>query len=279
MIEKIITLAKRPPLFSQSTGPFWDDEHISSQMLKAHLDPGDDRASRKHETIDASVAWIKNQFIKNHPCSILDLGCGPGLYCQRLAGKTVRVTGIDLSRRSIAYAQREAEKAHLLINYFNNDYLTMDFKATYDIILLIYCDFAVLSSSKQQILLTKIYQALKPGGVFLFDVYTFRFEKYREERNSWYAAVTGFWKDEPHICLQNQYHYPASNAFVDQYIVIYNNDNIDVYRIWDQYYTEIKIFEVLEKQPFAKIDIYGDVTGKVFTEDSDTMCVVCRKGE
>jgi hypothetical protein len=59
MIEKIITLAKRPPLFSESTAPFWDDDHISGEMLKFHLDPNDERASRKPGTIDASAAWIK----------------------------------------------------------------------------------------------------------------------------------------------------------------------------------------------------------------------------
>lgn len=279
MIKKIITLAKRPSLFLESTAPFWDDEHISGQMLKAHLDPAHDRASRKPETIDASVSWLKQTFIKPGSCTILDLGCGPGLYCQRLAGKTTWVTGIDISRRSIAYARRESEKAHLLIDYSNQDYMTIDFNAEFDLILLIYCDFSVLSPSKQQILLSKVYRALKPGGTFLFDVYTPFFKKFREEKNSWYAAVTGFWKDDPHVCLHNQYHYPQNHAFVDQYIIIDNNDGIDVYRIWDQYYTETTILGLLKKQPFEKIDFFGDITGKEYTGDSDTICVVCRKGE
>lgn len=277
MIEKIITLARRPPLFSRGTAPFWDDDHISEQMLKAHLDPADDRASRKPGIIDASVSWIKQAFIKQDSCSILDLGCGPGLYCQRLAGKKTKVTGIDISRRSIAYARRQAEKAHLLIDYINKDYLTIDFNAEFDLVLLIYCDFAVLSPSNQQILLSKIYRTLKPGGTFLFDVYTPCFKKYREEQTSWYTAVTGFWKDNPYVCLHNQYHYPQNHAFVDQYIIIDNNDAIDVYRIWDQYYTEISMLELLGKQSFKKIQFFGDVTGKEYTNDSDTMCVVCRK--
>ncbi|MBN2535311.1 MAG: methyltransferase domain-containing protein [Spirochaetales bacterium] len=277
MIEELITLAKRPPLFLESTAPFWDDDHISGQMLKTHLDPTEEKASRKPETIDASVSWIKGTSIKEDPSSILDLGCGPGLYCRRLAGKTTRVTGIDISRRSIAYARREAEKAHLLIDYHNKDYLTIDFTQEFDIVLLIFCDFAVLSPSKQQILLSKIYQALKPGGVFLFDVYTPCFPKYREEKNSWYTALTGFWKENPHICLHNQYHYPQNRAFVDQYIIIENNENIDVYRIWDQYYTETSIMELLGKQPFKKIELFGDITGREYTAESETLCAVCRK--
>ena len=37
---------------------FWNDEYISEQMLKAHLDPEFDGASRKLDFIEKSVAWI-----------------------------------------------------------------------------------------------------------------------------------------------------------------------------------------------------------------------------
>ncbi|HOJ15222.1 MAG TPA: class I SAM-dependent methyltransferase, partial [Deltaproteobacteria bacterium] len=36
---------------------------------------------------------------------ILDLGCGPGLYTKRLSDAGYDVTGMDYSRRSIAYAK------------------------------------------------------------------------------------------------------------------------------------------------------------------------------
>ena len=51
-------LQRRPEPFTPGEAMFWNDPHISAQMLKAHLDPNTDAASRRPETIDAEVAWL-----------------------------------------------------------------------------------------------------------------------------------------------------------------------------------------------------------------------------
>ena len=53
---------QRPPLYKRSSAPFWEDEHISAQMLKAHLDPESDGASRNADFIDRSAQWIDSLF-------------------------------------------------------------------------------------------------------------------------------------------------------------------------------------------------------------------------
>jgi predicted TPR repeat methyltransferase len=44
--------------------------------------------------------------LQSEPQRILDLGCGPGLYTQRLASLGHTCVGIDISPASIAYARR-----------------------------------------------------------------------------------------------------------------------------------------------------------------------------
>ena len=78
--------AARPALFAPHSAPFWDDPHISQQLLAAHLDPRSDAASRCPDTIDRSVAWLTSQLDLRSCGRVLDLGCGPGLYAERLAG-------------------------------------------------------------------------------------------------------------------------------------------------------------------------------------------------
>lgn len=58
MLTELTPLFKRPPLYTKTEIPFRDDEHISLQMLNAHLNPNYDGASRKLEFIDQSVNWI-----------------------------------------------------------------------------------------------------------------------------------------------------------------------------------------------------------------------------
>ena len=37
MLNKIIQSLEKPLLYQKTAGEFWNDEHISKQMLKAHL--------------------------------------------------------------------------------------------------------------------------------------------------------------------------------------------------------------------------------------------------
>ncbi len=87
----------------------WTDEYISTQLLETHLNQATDLASRKESTISSTMEWIL-QKVPGNRMSILDLGCGPGLYTERLAQKGHIVTGIDFSENSISHARKSAEK-------------------------------------------------------------------------------------------------------------------------------------------------------------------------
>lgn len=77
MLTELTPLFKKPPLYTKTEIPFWDDEHISLQMLNAHLNPDYDGASRKLEFIEKSVDWISKILPSEHYPSVLDIGCGP----------------------------------------------------------------------------------------------------------------------------------------------------------------------------------------------------------
>ena len=89
------TLLTKPDLYERTIEKFWNDPHISKGLLKAHLDPDTEAASRRPEFIDRSVEWIVSMLPEG--ASLLDIGCGPGLYTKRLAERGLRVTGIDFS--------------------------------------------------------------------------------------------------------------------------------------------------------------------------------------
>ena len=77
-------------------------------MLKAHLDPEFDGASRKLDFIEKSVAWITERIPPADYPLLLDIGCGPGIYAEMFTKKGYQVTGVDFSKRSIDYAQQSA---------------------------------------------------------------------------------------------------------------------------------------------------------------------------
>ena len=56
---------------------------------------------KQSSSIDRSVEWIASRFNIDRDSTIVDFGCGPGLYTPRLAKRGANVTGIDFSGRSI----------------------------------------------------------------------------------------------------------------------------------------------------------------------------------
>lgn len=55
--DSLEAICGRPKRYEEMEIPFWDDEHISKQMLAAHLAPDFEGASRKLDFIRQSVDW------------------------------------------------------------------------------------------------------------------------------------------------------------------------------------------------------------------------------
>ncbi len=276
MNEKLLSYLSKPKIYTQSTEKFWDDEHISQGMLAAHLDPEWDAASRKHEFMDHSVEWIVNIAPPEKYPKLLDLGCGPGLYAERFYQKGYKVTGIDYSRRSLAYARKSATEKNHEINYLYQNYLEFYSKEEFDIITLIYCDFCVIPDDDRKELLKNIYQALKPGGKFIVDVTTPKEYENREETKSWYYSDTDFWSEGPHLCLQAFYRYEEWNTILKQTIIV-TDSSIHNYYLWDHTFTKEDLGYELSESGFDKIEYYGDVAGAQYRPEGKVFCAVAVK--
>ena len=276
-IERFQKLQQKPLPFTPGEPLFWNDPHISKQMLAAHLDPNTDAASRRPETIDRSVAWIVQELDLHPGEAILDLGCGPGLYTSRLAERGFRVTGVDYSQRSIDYANQYAQDHELEIVYRYQDYLTLEDESLYEAALLIYGDFCPLSPDQRRKLLANIHRALKPYGALVLDVS--RHNRLKPDRSDtrWYSSMGGFWRPGPHLVLEQTFSYPDQALQMDQYAVIEESGTLSVYRIWRQEYTQESITSELEAGGFDIQSFWGDLTGMPDTEDSEWIGIAAQK--
>ena len=242
MLNELVKYLSKPELYATGTNCLWDDPYISEMMLDAHLNPDFDASSRKHAFMDKSVAWIAGIAPPSEYPRLLDLGCGPGLYAERFHKAGYKVTGIDFSERSIRYAEVQAALDKSDIEYLYQNYLTIDYVEQFDIVTLIYCDYAVLSATDRSTLLRKIYSALKPGGKFIFDVFTHKMR--RSESRSWYYSENGgFYSDKPHLCLDTVYQYDEKERAELRQSIVICEESIQCYNIWDHFFTKDEIIK------------------------------------
>jgi SAM-dependent methyltransferase len=279
IISQLIELQQKPEPFTPGEALFWDDPHISTQMLAAHLNPEIDAASRRPETIDRSVEWLIETLGLKAGDSILDLGCGPGLYASRFALARMRVTGVDYSRRSIEYASKYAQENKLEIAYRYQNYLELEDENLYDVALLIYGDFCPLNPAQRLKLLQNIHRTLKPGGKFVLDVSTRECRKQHGNKNAWRAMQSEFWKPGPHLLLEEGFDYPEQSIWLDQFTVIEASGKLSVYRNWFQDYTPDSITAELEQGGFCVESIWGDLAGQPYTLNSEWIGLVTNKKE
>ena len=279
ILSQLIKLQQRPIPFTPGEPLFWNDPHISAQMLKAHLDPKIEAASRTPETIDRSVQWILDTIALKADDKVLDLGCGPGLYASRFAHAGLQVTGVDYSRSSIEYARRYASENSLNIHYRYQNYLELDDDNLYDAAFLIYGDFCPLDPLQRSTLLKNVRRALKPNGRFVFDVTTREHRKKHGNKNNWYAVDGGFWKPGRQLVLEDGFDYPEQSIWLDQYTVIEGDGKISVYRNWFQDYTPEMITEELAQGGFFVESLWGDLTGMPYLPDGEWIGIIAGKLE
>lgn len=265
--QALRNLTARPALYAPGEAAFWTDPHIAAQMLQLHLDPESESASRKAAQIEQEVAGLFGSGAVRQGDTLLDLGCGPGLYAVALARRGVRVTGLDSSENSLTAARQRAELAGVSLDLRCQDFFALDEVEHYDAIIQVFGEMNVFAPSARDQLLQRLHRALKPGGRLTFDVTTPLARKQYGQGNNWSFQETGFWAAGPHLVLADGFDYPEHQAWVDQYVVV-EPDGTRVFRNWFTDYTPEDIHRFADENGFSVVSLTGGLSMAPLTEDA-----------
>lgn len=273
MLAALATATARPAPFQPSDAPFWDDPYISRQLLAAHLDPSHDAASRQPAEIDRTIAHLASAGLVGPGTRVLDLGCGPGLYAQRLAALGCAVTGVDLSAGSLAYARQAAEAAGLDIDYRQQDFRTLDEPGRFDLVIQTYGELSTFPDDVRDDLLTRVRAALAPGGALVFDVSTPAQDPGPDEE--WSVSDGGLWRPGPHLVLTRLHRYPDALR-CRQYTVLTAPDSVVTYRMWFRDYVPDTLAPVLAEAGLRVQDCWSSLAGDPWRAGSPWLAVLAR---
>jgi len=275
--ETLERINRRPDVYSRYTADaLWTSPDISEMMLRYHLDGDVDLASRRTDFIEASFAWMRDRFGLGPGVRVIDLGCGPGLYVSRLARTGAQVTGVDFSPRSIEYARERAQREGLDVDYRLGDYLALDIESGYDLATMIMCDYCALSPAQRGRLLRRVAELLKPGGRFLFDVYSLAyFETWDEMAAYGERLMDGFWSAEPYFGFQNTFKYDDEKVVLERYLIVERERQTEYFN-WFQHYSLESLSTEVESAGLIVEDVHGDVAGEPFDPALPEFAMVVR---
>jgi SAM-dependent methyltransferase len=101
---------------------------------------------------------------------VVDLGCGSGLWARELAKARYRVLGIDISEAMIAIARKRVPNAEFRVASM----LSVEIPSCSAVTSISECLNYLFDSRRDEKTLVplfrRVYDALTPGGVFIFDI-------------------------------------------------------------------------------------------------------------
>jgi len=145
---------------------------LDPEIIKFHFDSVANQYDGQRKQLipcfdDFYGSALKLTNIAVNPVRVLDLGAGTGLFSEMIAKvhPGIDITLIDLSDEMLEIA-RQRLRDFPNVTYIIADYLNYPYEGSYDMVVSSLSIHHLDSSEKKQ-LFGKVYELLKPGGIFI----------------------------------------------------------------------------------------------------------------
>lgn len=253
-----------PPLWQNGGNLPWNDPDFSARMLREHLDESHGAATRQAAERAVQLDWLWERLALSLGGRVIDLTCGPGLYATALARRGARVTGVDFSPASIAYARQLAldEGVGDLCTFVEADVRAWEPEpGAFDAAIFLYGQLAVFPRHEAVTLLHKAAAALRPGGRLCVELLNpARVDK--QDSSWWFTDDTGLWGGRPFLHLGERRWNAAEQASIERYFILHlESGAMDEITLCDQTYEVDEMAAMMRTAGFAKVTSYSGWDG------------------
>lgn len=107
------------------------------------------------------------------PAHLLDVACGEGSFAVGMAKVGYEVTGIDQSQQMIELAYKRAKDESVKVKFLVEDMRSLPFKEDFDLVTCFFDSMNYLLTVRDlQEAIRCAFKALRPGGLYIFDMNT-----------------------------------------------------------------------------------------------------------
>lgn len=209
------------------------------------------------------------------PKTAVDLACGTGSVALLLAREGLKVVGVDLSEEMLTVAAQKAQEADLFVQYTCQGLQDMKLPRGVDMAVcaLDGLDY-ILDPADCKKAIGRVYKALNPGGIFIFDVNTP--EKLRamdgqvflDEDDDVYCVWRGEFNEETNICSYGMDLFQRTGSNWER--------SFEEHR--EYAYTREQLTAYLKEAGFTRIRVYADGLLQPPREGEQRIYFSARKG-
>ena len=149
-----------------SADPNWFDGFFEQEWLDEIALKIDDERTRRE------VDFVVEKLALEPSARVLDVACGHGRHTLELARRGFRVTGVDLSPRSLELAHaKRAEREQLGVEFVQLDARELEFDGEFDAAINLFTSVVGYfdDEADNQRVIDRVARALHRGGSFLID--------------------------------------------------------------------------------------------------------------
>ena len=227
-----------------------------------------------HVDYDAWAAYVHVLLQMHHrqPRSVLELGCGTGSLALALQPRgPYRYTATDASAAMIEIARRKAEREARPIGFEVADFTDFRVDEPVDAVVLLYDGLNYLLEAAQvRALLGCAYDALRPGGLFLFDQSTPANSLNNEDHFEDEGHARGF-------SYTRRSHYDAATRLhTTRFTLTVGQEHFHEQHV-QLAYTLAEIRALVQQTPFAEVAAYDDLTRRPATDTTERIHWILRR--
>lgn len=119
---------------------------------------------------DLKNSVLENLLRKYEASTVLDLTCGTGSQVFFLTQHGYKVTGADFSPALLEIARQKAKQNNINVTFIDGDMRTLHV-GSFDAVITMFNAIGHLTKVDFEKTIKNIYQNLKPGGLYVFDIF------------------------------------------------------------------------------------------------------------
>jgi SAM-dependent methyltransferase len=213
------------------------------------------------------------------PTHILDLACGEGTFAVSASRLGFRLTGLDQSGEMLEFARRRAHDAEVNVSLVRADMRAVPFVGRFDLVTCWYDSLNYILKQRELVAAFRdVAKALRPGGLFIFDMNTAHGLAVEWRENPCYVQ-----RDTDAVFEVHRQEYDFEGGIAHMHITGFIRDGTGWERIdehhYERAYTQESIRESLGDAGFQMLAAWGSLRARSEpTPESPRVWYVAKSG-